>query len=84
MSNIKVFVATGTPLPSAIKAALAMSVREFAEKHQLHESAVSGLINGSTPYRQERVREALATELEVEREWLDELLDQQAAERAST
>lgn len=77
MAKIKVLVAMGVPLPMAIKAALGVSVREFAAKHDLQETVVSGLINGSTPYPGERGRAALASELGVEREWLDSLLDAQ-------
>lgn len=71
MAKIKVIVAAGVPFPDAVKAALGMSVRDFAEKHGLLENTVSGVINGSTPYPYDRVREALALELEVEREWID-------------
>lgn len=72
MARIKVIVATGVSFADAVKAALGMSVRAFAEKHDLLDTAVSNVINGSTPHPYERVRDALATELGVEREWIDE------------
>jgi transcriptional regulator with XRE-family HTH domain len=74
MARIKVIVATGVSFTDAVKASLGMSIREFAAKHGLVESTVSGLINGSTPFPYERVRDALALELGVERDWIDEQL----------
>lgn len=74
MGKIKVIIASGVAVPEAIKAALGMSVREFALKHELPESAVSATINGSTPYPYINIREALATELGVSREYIDEIL----------
>jgi hypothetical protein len=74
MARIKVIVATGVSFPDAVKAALGSSLRDFAAKHSLDESTVSATINGSTPHPYERVRAALAAELGVEREWLDEQL----------
>lgn len=79
MAKIKVLVENGIAPADAIKACLGTSIRAFASKHRLAESAVSAVINGSTPYPYERVREALALELGVDREWLDALLDQQKA-----
>lgn len=72
MNKIKLLVSAGIAFPDAVKASLGMSIREFAEKHNIPETAVSGLINGSTPYPQERVRDALAAEFDVERAWIDE------------
>lgn len=74
MAKIKVVVASGVDFASATKASLGMSIREFARRHGVHESAVSALINGSTPYPHDRIRDALASELGVEREWIDEQL----------
>lgn len=74
MAKIKVIVGAGVRVPEAIKGALGMSVREFAVKHELQESTVSAVINGSTPYPYEKVRGALALELGVEREYIDEIL----------
>lgn len=71
--NIKVIVAAGVSLPDAIKAALPGTSAEFAAKYGLFPAHVSVCIRGKQ--RHERVREALAKELEVEREWLDEQLD---------
>lgn len=72
MNKIKLLVSAGVAFPAAVKAALGMTIREFAEKYNLPETAVSGLINGSTPYPQERVRDALAEEFGVDRAWIDE------------
>jgi hypothetical protein len=74
MARIKVIIATGVSFPDAAKASLGCSIREFAAKHSLDESTVSATINGSTPHPYERVRDALAVELCVERGWLDEQL----------
>ncbi len=78
MNKIKVLVGAGIAFPDAVKAALGTSVREFARFHGIQETSVSGLINGSTPYRCERERNALAQTLEVERDWLDEQIAQVA------
>lgn len=75
MSKIKVLVAAGVSFPAAVKAALGMSIRDFADRHGILESAVSGLINGSTPYPYQKERAALAKELDVDREWLDAQID---------
>jgi transcriptional regulator with XRE-family HTH domain len=72
MSKIKMMVDAGIAFPDAVKAALGMSIREFAEKHGLVDTQVSGTINGSSPWPNERVRNALAEELGVEREWIDD------------
>jgi transcriptional regulator with XRE-family HTH domain len=74
MAKIKVIVATGVAFPDAVKAALGMSIREFSGKNGVDESTVSAVINGSTPYTYERVRNVLAEQLGVEREWIDEQL----------
>lgn len=79
MCKIKVLVDAGIAFPDAVKASLGMSIREFAEKYGVVDTAVSGLINGSTPYPYERVRDALAAELGVERAWLDERIPARAA-----
>lgn len=76
-SKIKVIAATGIPPADAIKAALPCQINEFAEKHNLARTAVSMCIHGRQ--RHERVRQALAEELCVDRAWLDELLDSKAA-----
>lgn len=75
MNKIKLLVSAGIDFPAAAKAAMGMSVREFAETYGVPETAVSGVINGSTPHPQERVRNALAEHFMVERMWLDEQLD---------
>ena len=83
MAKIKVLLATGIPLPLAVKASLGISIQDFAAKHAVPAAWVSNVINGSTPYPLERVRVALAEELGVEREWLDPLLDAQREEKAT-
>lgn len=75
MNKIKLLVTAGIEFPAAVKAALGMSIRELAVKHGVSESAISALINGSTPYPYEKERAALATELEVEREWIDDQIN---------
>lgn len=84
MAKIKVIIATGIAFPDAVKAALGMSIREFSRKHGVDESAVSSVINGSTPHPYHSVRDALALELGVERTWIDEQLEQVAAARKAT
>jgi hypothetical protein len=79
--NIKVIVAAGAPIPGAIKAALPGGLTAFARRHGFHLSHVSMCINGHQ--RQEKVRAALAEELGVEREWLDDLLDGQMSAQAA-
>lgn len=77
--KIKVLTENGIPIAEAVKAALGMSVREFADKHGVPETAVSGVINGSTPHPYNNVRDALCAELGVDRDWLDERLPRKAA-----
>jgi hypothetical protein len=71
--NIKVIVAAGVPLPQAIKAALPCTLAEFAEENGFPRPHVSMCIHGVQ--RLERVRDALAPKLGVDREWLDEQFD---------
>jgi hypothetical protein len=71
--DIKVVVAAGVPTPDAIKAALPGTAVAFADRHGFPKTHVSMCIYGRGRY--EAVRAALAEELQVEREWLDELLD---------
>lgn len=78
--NIKVIVAAGVPLPDAIKAALPGTSADFAERHGLNPAHLSSCIHGRQ--RLDRIRSALAAELEVEREWLDEQLDRAPAKAA--
>jgi len=56
------------------------NVKEWAEARGLNVPHVSGLINGSTDRRHERIRQALVETLKVERWWLDELLQDIRAE----
>jgi hypothetical protein len=71
--NIKVMVAAGASPRDAIKAALRGTFAEFAARHAFFPSHVSNCVNGRQ--RHERIRDALAADLGVERAWLDELLD---------
>ena len=71
MPRIKAVIAAGVHPAEAVKAALGMTIREFAERYGVSESAVSGVIHGSTPYLYARVRDALARHLEVERAYID-------------
>ena len=78
-------IATGVPFPAAVRAALGAggeNVRTFAERVGIAETTISSLINGSTPYRYERARDALAEALDVERAWLDEQMDRVRAAAA--
>lgn len=72
-ANIKAIVAAGARPADAIKAALPGTVNEFAAKYGFIRNAVSMCINSRQ--RHARIREALAKELGVELEWLDQLLD---------
>lgn len=67
-------IAAGLEPAVAIKASLGTTIREFAERYDVSESAVSGVIHGSTPFLYARVRDALARHLEVERAYIDEIL----------
>ena len=78
MPKVKLLVENGIAMPDAVKAALGMTIRDFAEAHSIPETCVSGVINGSTPHPYERVRDALAAALEVDREWLDAHLPRKA------
>lgn len=71
--NIKVVVEAGLSITEAIKAAVPGSLADFAARHDFHSSHVSMCIHGRRLH--ERIREALADELGVEREWLDDRLD---------
>lgn len=75
--DIKVLIAAGASPRDAIKTALPGTFVEFAERHNFPPSAVSMCIHGRQKH--ERVRVALAEELGVERDWLDEILDAKAA-----
>jgi predicted Fe-Mo cluster-binding NifX family protein len=79
-ANIKVVIAAGVSVPDAIKAALPGTASAFAERHGFLKPHVSMCIYGRGRY--ETVRAALASELNVEREWLDEVLDAQRAAQA--
>jgi transcriptional regulator with XRE-family HTH domain len=83
MSKFKVLMASGIPFPLAVKAALGCTVREFAARNGLVETTVSGVINGSTPYPCENVRDVLATALEVTREEFDSWRPLPRAEKAA-
>lgn len=72
--RIKLLIDAGVSVADGIKAALGMSIRDFAEKHAVPETAVSGVINGSTPHPYNNVRDALCVELGVDRDWLDSQL----------
>lgn len=76
-ANVKVMVAAGASPRDAIKAALPGTFAEFADRHGFFASHVSRCIHGTQ--RHDKVRAALAKELGVEREWLDEILDERAA-----
>lgn len=78
--NIKVVVAAGVSAPDAIKAALHGDLAEFADRHGFPRPNVSMCIHGKQ--RHERIRQALAAELGVESEWLDDLLDTHAGKAA--
>lgn len=78
--NIKVVVAAGVPLPEAIKASLRVSCRQFALERGFFPPHVSSCIHGRQ--RHEKIRAALAEELGVEREWLEQQLDELAERRA--
>lgn len=71
--DIKAIVDAGVSPRDAIKAALKCSFADFAARNGFFPSHVSSCIHGRQ--RHERIRAALAEELGVEREWLDELLD---------
>jgi len=71
--KVKAVAAAGVSAPDAIKAALPMQLNEFARLHGFARTAVSMCIHGRQ--RHDRVRDALAEELGVSREWLDELID---------
>jgi hypothetical protein len=75
LSPVKVIAASGIPAGEAIRAALSATgtIQDFADRHGLPRSAVSGCIHGHQ--RHERIRAALAIELGVDRPWLDGLLD---------
>ena len=77
--TIKVIVAAGVSVADAIRASLPGTLAQFARRHGFQPSQVSRCIHGHA--REERVRDALASEFAVEREWLDELLDQNVAAR---
>lgn len=72
--KIKKLRDAGIPVAEAVKASLGMTVREFADKHGVPETGVSGVINGSTPHPYNNIRDALCAELGVDREWLDSQL----------
>lgn len=76
-ANVKVMVAAGASPRDAIKAALPETFAEFADRHGFAASHVSRCIN--SVQRHEKIREVLAEELGVDREWLDKILDARAA-----
>jgi hypothetical protein len=71
--NIKVMVAAGASPRDAIKAALRGTFADFATRHDFFPSHVSNCVNGRQ--RHDRIRDALADELGVDRAWFDGLLD---------
>lgn len=81
--DVEKLMAAGLEFPDAAKQVIG-TVRGFADRHGLAETAVSSTINGSNPYPQRRVREALAQELDVDPEWLDEQIENQQEARETT
>lgn len=77
MAKVKLLIEAGVDFPSAVKASLGTSIRDFAENRGIPETTVSGVINGSTPWKNEPTRDALAEHLEVERSWIDEQVERQ-------
>lgn len=71
--DIKVLIAAGASPRDAIRIALCETFADFAGRHGLSPPHVSNCVNGRD--RHERIRAALAADLGVDREWLDELLD---------
>jgi len=86
MGRIKPLVDRGISFPAAIKAVLGkMTINEFAAFEgsrlvRVPATAVSSVINGSTPYRYDNVRQKLAIFFEEDREWIDEQCDRMRQE----
>lgn len=69
MEKVKKLVDAGASIPDAIKAALAVTVSEFADKYDVTQPMVSEAING-TRRPTERILAALIAELGgTEAEW---------------
>lgn len=62
MDKVKKLMAAGMSLSAAIKEALGMSITSFADKHRLHRSITSEVINLDRAPRLDQCA-ALATEL---------------------
>ena len=76
-SRIKLLAFDRAEPADVIKLALPMSLKDFAEKHGFTAQEVSQCLAGYR--RHEKIREALALELAVDRSEVDELLPAQAA-----
>ena len=74
MQKVKRLIAAGASPAAAFKESLGASVADFARREGLHATAVYGVLNGSarTPYNE--VRDRIAGQVGVDREWLDSVL----------
>lgn len=63
-----------------IRLALPMTLTAFADKHGFSKAEVSQCLSGYRPH--EKIRDALARELDATREEVDQLLERPAAEGA--
>lgn len=66
----------GLDFGQAVRAALGHGgMRALAKKHELTETSLSAVLNGTARSPYHRVRDALADHFGVAREWIDEQAD---------
>jgi hypothetical protein len=84
MNKVKLLRDAGLDLPAAVRNSLGCTISEFAARENLYDNVVSAIINGSAPYPYHRYRDSLSRALEVDREWLDQQIEEQRALRQTS
>ncbi len=77
-AGVMALMSIGTPFEPAVRCVLDQSGETWASvamRHGLHAKNFSRLVNGSVSYPMMRYRDALAAELGVSREWLDNQIE---------
>jgi len=75
--SVRELVYIGVPFPAAVRCWLdvrGLTWRDIAERHGLQVKNFSRLLNGEAGYPYEKYRRALALELGVSREYIEEQL----------
>ena len=80
---IEAALSLGFSLSEAVQKALGGSLSDFAERHGARQTEVSMCLLGYHQRVYPEIRDALCTELEIKREELDRLIDDERQRRAA-